>query len=61
MRCIICHVEIVGPEILTLHTRCCKGFIAYNKGHVAYQSASIQNAFELFLSWLHYLLFVVHG
>ncbi len=33
MQCIICHIEMVGLEILTLHTRYKKGLIAYYKSN----------------------------
>ncbi len=29
MRCIVCHNDYVGPEILTMHTGCKKGSITY--------------------------------
>jgi hypothetical protein len=33
MRCIVCHNNVVGFEILALHTRLQKGFIAYHKSN----------------------------
>jgi len=33
MRCIICHSEITPFEILAMHTRCRKCFIAYDKSN----------------------------
>jgi hypothetical protein len=34
MRCIICHSDTTPFEILAMHTRCRKGFIAYHKSNV---------------------------
>jgi hypothetical protein len=33
MQCIICHSNVVGLEILALHTRLQKGLIAYHKSN----------------------------
>jgi hypothetical protein len=33
MWCIICHNETIGLEVLVVHIRCCKGFIAYHKSN----------------------------
>jgi hypothetical protein len=33
MRCIICHNDYVGLEILAMQTRCRKGLIAYHESN----------------------------